>query len=272
MTEPSPLKQESLDRLQRLRLSVLAFQDEIAPLPATGKNDARNEQFNHLRLEAAALLKADDFDKRVPQAVTADVLAERTQKTIIPRLSMIVVFGVMLALFGLGVNSIILDDFVINSMGCLISTGGMMLIMGAFLVLGLTQVRQQRITNMGDLYQYGNMLLLEINHALNMDIPAAADRPRSDVPEIPSTLELMLDSLNKQASDWQQKLRALEQERISAGPNTPLELTVNIDFVQRELSRVKKEINCLQGQSEGKQIPPPLTPVTDSDDAAATQP
>jgi hypothetical protein len=274
MTEPSPLKQETLDRLQRLRLSVLAFHDEIAPLPATGKNNARNQQYNHLRLEAAALLKTDDFDKRVPQAVTDDVLAERTQKTIIPRLSIIVIFGVMLALFGLGINSIILDDFVINSIGCLISTGGMMLIMGAFAVLGLTQVRQQRITNLGDLYQYGNILLLEINHALNMDIPAGTDRARSNIPQIPSAIELMLDSLNKQAGDWQQKLRALEQQRISAGPNTPLELTVNIDFVQRELNRVKKEIDCLQGQGEVEveQFPPPPASATDPDSVETTRP
>jgi len=251
MTEASELSRETLDRLQRLRVSVLTFRNEIAPLPADGQSNARNEQFNQLRLEAKVILKDRDFDKRIPRAVTADVIAERSQKIIIPRLSAIVILGVILALLGLGVNSVILEDFVINSLGCLISTGGMLLIIGAFIVLGLTNLRQQKsLTSFGNLYQHCQVLLYEINHTLNMDIPDVGDRPAADIPEIPSTVELKLDSLYKQVDDWQQKLRGIEEQRLSLGANVPIELTINIDFIQRELNRVRQEIDRLRGRME----------------------
>ena len=253
MTEPvqPKLSLDTQDRLQRLRVSVLAFQSEIAPLPADQQSNPRNEQFNQLRLEAIALLKEADFDKQVPKAKTADTVTDRSQRTLIPRLSAIVILGVILALFGLGINSIILEDLIINSLGCLISTGGMLLIIGAFVVLGVSQMKsRQRLTNYGELYQHCNELLYEIHHALNMTIPDVSDRPAENIPEIASVIDLMLDSLHAQAADWQQKLRTLEEQRLSLGSDAPMELTINIDFVRRKLNRVRKEIDSLQGRGE----------------------
>jgi hypothetical protein len=153
-----------------------------------------------------------------------------------------------LALLGLGINSIILEDFYINSLGCLISSSGMLLVVGAFGVLGMTNLRQQRrLTNFGDLYQRCNTLLYEIDHTLNMAIPSLADRPALDIPEIPSVVEMALDSLTKQAADWQQKLRELEERRLMVGPDAPMELTINIDFVQREFKQVRQEIDRISG-------------------------
>jgi hypothetical protein len=270
MTESSQTNftQSELDQLQRLRVSVLAFQNAVAPLPAGEQGNAPNEQFNQLRLEAKAILGESDFDKRVPRATTEDMLLERSRKVVIPRLSLIVIFGVILALLGLGINSIVLEDLIINSLGCLISSAGMLLVIGAFVVLGTANLRLQRLmTNFGDLYQHCNALLYEINHALNMDIPDPADRPASDIPEIPSAVELALDSLNKQTADWQQKLRTLEEQRFSLGSDAPLELTVNIDFVKRELDRVQQETDRLRGRVElpvttEEEEPPPTVPPT----------
>ena len=252
MTESSQsnFTQAELDRLQRLRVSVLAFQNAIAPLPANEQSNGRNEQFNQLRLEAKTILGERGFDTKVPRAITEDLLVDRSQKVIIPRLSAIVVFGVMLALLGLGINSIILEDLIINSLACLMSSAGMLLVIGAFVVLGMTNLQQRRLTNFGDLYQRCGDLLHEINHALNMAMPDLADRPAADIPEIPSAVELALDSLNKQAVDWQQKLRSLEEQRFSLGPDAPLELTVNIDFVMRELKRVRQKMDRLRGRAE----------------------
>jgi hypothetical protein len=266
MTESSQTNftQSELDQLQRLRVSVLAFQNVVAPLPASEQGNARNEQFNQLRLEAKAILGESGFDKRVPRAMTEDMLLEHSQKVTIPRLSLIVIFGVILALLGLGINSIVLEDLIINSLGCLISSAGMLLVIGAFVVLSRANLRLQRLTNFGDLYQHCNALLYEINHALNMDIPDPADRPASDIPEIPSAVELALDSLNKQAVDWQQKLRTLEEQRFSLGSDAPLELTVNVDFVKRELDRVQQETDRLRGRVE--------LPVTAEEESSPTVP
>jgi hypothetical protein len=265
MTESAQanLSPEILNRLQRLRISILAFQNEIAPLPAGEQSNARNEQFNQLRLEARALLKEQEFDKRAPRAVTEDVLAERGQKVIVPRLSVIVVLGVILALLGFGVNSIFLDDWVVI-VGCLTSTGGMLLIIGAFVVLTMTSLGStRRLTNFGDLYQHCNMLLYEINHALNMAMPDPAERPAEKVPSIPSVMDLALDSLHKQAADWQLKLRMLEEQRLSLDADAPLELGVNIDFVKRELEQVQQELDRLHGRGELADGPPvPVKPVT----------
>lgn len=267
MTESSQTSftQSELDQLQRLRVSALAFQNAVAPLPASEQGNARNEQFNQLRLEAKAILGESGFDKRVPRAMTEDMLVERFRKVVIPRLSAIVVFGVILALLGLGINSIILEDLIINSLACLISSAGMLLVIGAFVVLGMTNLRLQRLTNFGDLYQYCNTLLHEINHALNMDMPDLADRPAPDIPEILSAVELALDSLNKQAVDWQQKLRALEEQRLSLGSDAPLELTINIDFVKRELNRVQQEMDRLRGRVE-------LPPVAEAESSPTVPP
>jgi hypothetical protein len=239
---------QELDQLQQLRVSVLAFQNMIAALSADEQNNARNEQFNQLRLEAKALLKDRAFDKKVAKAITQDVLADHRQRVILPRLSGIVMFGVILALLGLGINSVVLDDLVINSLGCLVSSGGMALVIGALLVWTWTNSRQ-RLSNLGELYLNCNALLYEMNHALNQAIPGLTDHPTVETPETPSTVELLLDSLNKQADDWQQKLRDLEEQRLRLGPEAPLELRVNVDFVQRELNRVRQEIDRWQGKA-----------------------
>ncbi len=239
---------QELDQLQQLRVSVLAFQNMIAALPADEQNNPGNEQFNQLRLEAKALLKDRGFDKKVAKAITQDVLAEYRQRVVLPRLSGIVIFGVILALLGLGINSIVLDDLVINSLACLVSSGGMALVIGALMVWTWTNSRQ-RLSNLGELYLSCNALSYEINHALNQAIPGLADHPTGEAPEMPSIVELLLDSLNKQANDWQQKLRDLEEQRLRLGPDAPLELKVNVDFVQRELNRVRQEIDRLQGKA-----------------------
>jgi hypothetical protein len=244
-----------LEQLQQARLSVLAFQKAIATLPADEQNDARNEQFNQIRLEAKAALNEQDFDKKVPKATSAEVLADRSQRVITPRLSGIVIFGVILALLGLGINSIILDDFIINSLGCLISSGGMLLVLGAFAVWIITNARQ-RVSNLGDLYLSSNALLAEIEQALNAALPGSATSSTLGVPEIPAALFLAVDSLQRQAADWQQKLRDLEEQRLSLGQTMPLELKLTLDFAQRELQRVRHEIDRLQGQTAGDERVP----------------
>ncbi|MCK6630274.1 MAG: hypothetical protein L6R45_34510 [Anaerolineae bacterium] len=238
---------QELDQLQQVRLSVLAFQRAIATLPADEYNEARSEQFNQIWLEAKAILNEPDFDKKIPRAMTKDLLAERSQRVIMSRLSGIVMFGVILALLGLGVNSIILDDFIINSLGCLVSTGGMLLIIGAFVVWAVNSMRG-RVSNLGDLYLSSNALLVEIENVLNLALPGWAERATGEGSEIPSAVDLALDSLRKQAADWQHKLRELEQQQLSLGAAAPLELKLNLDFSQRELQRVRQEIDRLQGR------------------------
>lgn len=258
MTQASFTSQE-LDQLQQLRVSVLAFQNMIGALPADEQNNARNEQFNQLRLEARALLKDRGFEKKVTKAVTQDILSERQQQTILPRLSGIVIFGVILALLGLGINAVILDDLFINSLGCLVSSGGMALVIGALLVWTWTSSRR-RLSTLGELYLNGKALLYEIHHALNQAIPGLADPSATALPEPPSVVELLLDSLNKQAHDWQQKLHDLEEQRLSLAPNAPLVLKINADFVQRELNRVRQEIDRLQGRMESAPAAAAKTP------------
>lgn len=258
MTEGTPINfsAQELDQFQRLRISVLAFQNMIATLPADDQNDARNEQFNRLWLEAKALLKDQTFNKKVSKAVTQEGLIDR-QRAVFPRLSGIVIFGVILALLGLGVNSIILDDFVINSLGCLVSSGGMALVVGAFMVW-LWHNSRRRLSNLGELYLNCNTLLFEINHALNQAIPGAVGEARVTGYETPSALALLLDSLHKQVGDWQHKLRTLEEQRLTLGQDAPLEIKLNQDFVQRELNRVTQELERLSGRSEMPLNPQPV--------------
>jgi len=271
-SSPSTVTPETLEQLQRLRLSIISFQNEIAPLPAGDQSNERNEQFNYLRLEAKTLLQDSDFDKKVSLALTEDLLVKRSQGRIAPRLSTIVILGVALALLGLGINSVILEDVFINSLGCLVSTLGMLLVVGALAVSGMNALPRRRLTNFGDLYQLCQSLLFEINHELNMDIPNPTDRPVPDIPEIASVVELALDSLNKQVLDWQQKLRTLEEQRLSLGPDAPMELSINIDFVRRELSRTQAKMDQLHGRAElspsldtPTQPPVPVKPVNPSE-------
>lgn len=252
--------QQELEQLQRVRVSVLALQRAIATLPADEYNEARNEQFNQIWLEAKAILNDPDFDKKIPRVMTKDLLAERSQRVVMSRLSGIVMFGVILALLGLGINSIILDDLIINSLGCLVSSGGMLLVIGAFVVWMVNSVRG-RVNNLGDLYLSSNALLVEIENVLNMAIPGWAERSATGGAETPSAVDLALDSLRKQAADWQQKLRELEAQQLSLGSAAPLELKLNLDFSQRELERVRQEIDRLQGRPatgpKAKVIVPP---------------
>lgn len=264
MTEStqSAFTQQELNQLQRLRASVLTFQNSIGALPADQQSNPHNEQFNQLRLEARALLIDPAFDRKVASAVTHDTLAQRAQNVILPRLTGIVILGVILALLGLGINSIILDDLIINSLGCLVSSGGMLLIFGALAVWATTNYRR-KLTNFGDLYQHCDRLLYQLDHTLNMAIPNWTDRPVGDTPELPSLMELRLDSLNKQAADWQQKLKTLEEQRLTLGSKAPMELAINIDFVQRELVQTRLEIDRLKGRG---------VVTLDSDIESASQP
>jgi hypothetical protein len=81
--------------------------------------------------------------------------------------SVIVIVGVILALLGLGINSIILEDVIINSLGCLVSAGGMLLVIGGFVVLSAKNMRQ-RVSTMEDLLQRSDLLLYQIDHQLRM--------------------------------------------------------------------------------------------------------
>ncbi|GEM_PF-1153507 len=248
MTETFSLKltKQDLDRLQRLRASVRAFQNSIAPLPATESNNDYNEHFNQLRLEAKSILVTQGFDKRVSQAMTEEILKER-QAALLPGLSGVVILGVLLSLLGLGVNSVVLNDVIINSVSCCVSSGGMLLIMGTLAIWSIANF-WRRLSNLGDLYQRSDALLHQIDHTLNMALPGLANHSPTEIPNIRSVVDLALDSLNKQAVDWRQKLSLLEQQRLAVEPQVPLPLTLNLDFVRRELEQVEQEIERLRGK------------------------
>lgn len=240
--------QQELNDLQRLRALAFAFQRMIANLDANEQNNDHNEQFNKIRAETKTILNRRGLNIEAPQAVTSTVLAQRNQKVSM-RLSGIVIFGVLLALLGLGINSIILEDVIINSLGCLISTGGILLIIGALVVLGVNSTRRQ-LTNLGDLYVRCDALLHQLDGILSDAIPGYAASPSVEPPNIPSAAALTLDSLENQADDWKRKLEDLEQQRFTLGPNTPVELTSTINYVQRELDRIEYEIVDLRERVE----------------------
>ncbi|MDX1521656.1 MAG: hypothetical protein R3264_08520 [Anaerolineae bacterium] len=244
-TQPA-LSEQALDQLQLLRVSVLAFQNNIASLPATERNNSRNEQFNQLRHEARSLIGDPAFDKIVPHAVTEYSQSERLRLTVIPRLFMVITIGVLLTIVGLGINSIILDALLVNVFGCVVSTIGILLVIGAYFVFRTNRSGQQ-LSNYGELYQACEALLQQINHILHQSIPGFGQRPAVDIGDVPSLLELTLDSLNKQAADWQEKLTILKSQHRAAGADAPMELNLNLDYVQRQLKQVKQEINRLNG-------------------------
>lgn len=240
---PSGYTAEELRYLQRLRNSVVDLQAAVAPLAADARSDTYNEQFNQLRLEAKVLLKDPAFEQKVPRAVTEVMWNERSQRTIFPRLSAITFLGVILALVGLGVNSIILEDVLVNSLGCCVSGGGMLLVIGAFAVWSLTSTRR-RLTNLGDLYARCETLLAEIDNTLDTAVPDPAAGPAA----VPSAADLMLNSLRSQVAHWQETIRDLESQRLRLGPEAPVELTDNIDLAEQELNRVIRELNRLQAE------------------------
>lgn len=150
---------EEVKQLRQFRESVAKFKDIVTSLPADQRSPEHNQQFNQLRLEAKELLKGS-FTTDVPRAITGDVTTDRS-------ISVIVVAGVILALLGLGVNSIILEDVIINSLGCVVSSGGMLLVIGGFVVLNLKNMRQ-RVSNMDGLRQRCELLLYQVDHRLHM--------------------------------------------------------------------------------------------------------
>ena len=245
-SQPLP-NQHNLYKLQRLRASILAFQNKIASLPAKERNTPLNEQFNQLRAEAKSLIKDPGFDKKVPRAITEDIQGERLQKKILPRLFGVITLGVLLALVGLGINSIILDTLIVNILACLVSLTGIFMVIGAFVVFRLNRA-ESRLSNYGDLYQRCDTLLYQIIYTLNLASPGLADQPIVEIPNLPSVVDLLLDSLYKQATDWQQKLADLEAQRQALGSGAGLDLNVNLDFVRGELQRVKQEIEALNGR------------------------
>lgn len=258
------LTADELNKLQRLRASVLAFQNKIAALPAKEASNPLNEQFNQLRLEAKTLLKDRGFDKKVSRAVTEDLVTDRFQKIVMPRLFGIITIGVILVLLGLGVNSIILEDLIVNTLGCLVSSAGLLLVIGAFAVYLVNQSRE-RLTTYGDLYQYCDALLYQVDHTLAVSIPNWTARSEADKlpPPIPSMSALTLDSLRGQAKYWEHTLDTLEAQRAALGMDVLPDLTTTIDFVRDELEKAQQQIVSLQREQTpllvaGEQEAPPL--------------
>jgi hypothetical protein len=159
---------QEINQLQQFRASVAEFREMVAAAPANERNPEYNQQFNQLRQEAHHLLKGR-FVTAVPKAITGDVTTDRS-------ISVIVIAGVILALLGLGINSIILEDVIINSVGCLVSSGGMLLVIGGFVVLSAKNMRQ-RVSNMDSLRQRANLLLYQVDHHLRMNSAVLALAP-----------------------------------------------------------------------------------------------
>jgi len=161
MAQAAPLKlsPEQIGQLQKLRSSILDFRQMLDQQPNDLRSPDHNEQFNQHLAEAKALLNSP-FTQDVPKAISGDPATDRS-------INIVVILGVILALVGLGVNSIILDDVIVNSLGCCISSGGMLLVMGAFWVLATRHYRQ-RISSIDDLRQRCDLLLYQMDHRLRM--------------------------------------------------------------------------------------------------------
>jgi hypothetical protein len=163
---------DELDRLKTFRESVAEFKALISALPADYRSADHNRQFNLLRSEGLELLRTP-FSDDVPEA-NASLSSQSSS------ISLIVVLGVILALLGLGINAIILEDVLINSLGCCVSSGGMLLVIGAFGILAMKNVRG-KMTAAADLNYLCDLLLYEVDHRLSMigeypaDIPGTAD-------------------------------------------------------------------------------------------------
>lgn len=150
---------EALGQLQLLRGSILDFKAILEAMPETERSSELNQQFNQFRRETRTLLD-DSFSEDVPRAVTGDVATDR-------KIFLVVIFGVILALAGLGLNAVILEDVLVNSLGCCISSGGMLLVIGGFAGLSMRHARE-RISTVADLSQLSDLLLLQIDHRLKM--------------------------------------------------------------------------------------------------------
>jgi hypothetical protein len=150
---------DELDRLKKFRGSVAGFKELIAALPPEFRSVDHNRQFNELRSEGEALLKGP-FTEDVPEASLGGLGDSGP-------ISVIVVVGVILALMGLGINSIILEDMLINSLGCCVSSGGMLLLVGALGVLANKNIRNRTTAN-ADLNYQCDLLLYQVDHRLAM--------------------------------------------------------------------------------------------------------
>jgi hypothetical protein len=148
-----------LDQILQLRASILDFREIIASLPAGLRRAEYNEQFNQLRLEARPWLNGH-FTSNVPRAITGDISTDRS-------LFVMATLGVIMALTGLGVNSIILDDVIFNSVGFCVYGAGMLFVIGAFGVL-ITRHLRERVSNIEDLRRHCDLLLYQIDHRLKM--------------------------------------------------------------------------------------------------------
>jgi hypothetical protein len=155
--QPS-LTTEAVEQLRQLYTSTLDFRTMVAALPPEQRSPEHSQQFNQLRREARTLMGIN-LREEVPRAITGNYEKDR-------QLSLVVIGGVILALLGLGINSIVLEDVYINSAGCCISSGGMLLVVGALVVL-LRNMRG-RASTMSELQQRCDLLLHQIDHHLRM--------------------------------------------------------------------------------------------------------
>ena len=153
------LTPDDLSQLRKIRKSVADFKAMLSKLPPDSRQLEHNSQFNELRSEAKALLKGP-FTEDVPRAITGDVSRDRA-------LSVVVILGVVLALIGFGVNSMILDDVLVYSLGCCVSSGGMLLVLGAMGVMLMKNVRE-RVTTVDQLRYRCDLLLYQLDHRLYM--------------------------------------------------------------------------------------------------------
>ncbi len=249
MSEPLqiPLTKHDIDRLQRLRASVIAFQNMIAPLPANQYNEGYGEQFNRLRLETEAILKIPEFETYVPPLITKQDLRRREQAAL-PLVYLSVITGVVIALMGLGLNYIIQNEPTTNTIGCLISTGGTFLVIGSYIALVLVGSRRNS-SNLGDIYQRCETLLYQINHALSMAIPSFSTQTSTvSQPNIPTTVDLALGSLSQQVEYWQGHYERLRQEKVRLEPDVSPDLAITVDYAASELKRVKTEMAYLHSE------------------------
>src|SRR5262245_37539442 len=104
MEEPiqSSLSPEVVEQLRQLYTSGLDFRTMLAALPPEERSPEHSQQFNQLRREARTLMGSNVIEE-VPRAITGNYERDR-------QLMLIVIGGVILALLGLGLNSIILED------------------------------------------------------------------------------------------------------------------------------------------------------------------
>jgi hypothetical protein len=163
------LSSEEVNQLYIFRNSIAQFRVLLDTLPADERSMEHNKQFNELRSEAQALLKTP-FTENVPRAITGNTNTDRS-------ISAIVVVGALLALVGFGINSLILEDLIVNSLGCCISSGGLLLVIGAFVVLAMKNVRE-RVTSVTDLSYQTDLLLYQVDHRLAMIGQQAAQPPQ----------------------------------------------------------------------------------------------